>query len=146
MGPPANSKISPRPDASQSSIVYEWLRRYTNKRRVSVRNAGFDVSETDGLDDIGMDSMYEHEDGDTNMEGPIAPANPDPELSRWNMTRFLLNEERDRLFLWKFNISDKGLNRLVSKQDVLSNSVLDSLLRIGKALLENASTFLAGSY
>lgn len=61
----------------------------------------------------------------------------------WNMARFLLNEERDRLCLWQFGFSDGDLDRLVSNADgkagtpanIFGSAVIESLVRIGDALL-----------
>lgn len=58
----------------------------------------------------------------------------------WEMARFLLNEERDRFFLWQTDFSNDELDQLIkaptdSPLYVLGLAVVESLLRVGDALL-----------
>ncbi|KAK1981906.1 hypothetical protein LZ30DRAFT_770510 [Colletotrichum cereale] len=55
-----------------------------------------------------------------------------------DITRFLLNEERDRLCLWKFQFSDEDLNLLnQTEPNVFGGAVIQCLLSIGEALTRN---------
>lgn len=57
----------------------------------------------------------------------------------WDMERFVLNEERQRLCLWKFRFSDEDLNRLTSDDSsLLGSAVLESLVNIAHALVGEA--------
>ncbi|KAK7433710.1 hypothetical protein Landi51_13822 [Colletotrichum acutatum] len=59
--------------------------------------------------------------------------------SRWNMERFLLNEERNRLCLWLSAFSAEELDRLINVPNspslhVFGIATLESFVRIGEAL------------
>ncbi|KAF6793445.1 hypothetical protein CMUS01_16085 [Colletotrichum musicola] len=55
----------------------------------------------------------------------------------WQMTRFLLNEERERLCLWKFDFTDDDLDRLTaSPGNIFGGAVIRSLSSIGQALIK----------
>ena len=92
-----------------------------------------------------LDSMYTcaEKDDDIDVDG-ACPETNDPghlELNNWNFCRFLLNEERDRLCLWKFNFTNEDLNHLTkNKTSIIGDAVMASLVRIGQALLDEAGT------
>ncbi|KAF6809848.1 hypothetical protein CSOJ01_06679 [Colletotrichum sojae] len=55
----------------------------------------------------------------------------------WQMTRFLLNEERERLCLWKFDFTNDDLDRLTaSPGNIFGGAVIRSLSSIGQALIK----------
>lgn len=63
-------------------------------------------------------------------------------LRSWQMTRFLLNEERERLCLWKFDFTDDDLNRLTAgPANIFGGAVIRSLVSIGQALLKGVGKF-----
>ncbi|KAL0782202.1 hypothetical protein CaCOL14_000108 [Colletotrichum acutatum] len=64
--------------------------------------------------------------------------------SRWNMERFLLNEERNRLCLWLSAFSAEELDRLINVPNspslhVFGIATLESFVRIGEALLKHTN-------
>ncbi|KAF6824779.1 hypothetical protein CPLU01_10643 [Colletotrichum plurivorum] len=65
----------------------------------------------------------------------------------WQMTRFLLNEERERLCLWKFDFTDDDLDRLTAcPGNVFGGAVIRSLSSIGQALLKGVETIASTGY
>jgi hypothetical protein len=78
----------------------------------------------------------------------------DPFQESWNWTRFLLNEERARLCLWQSSISEDVLDSRAPDVEgstgvslrFLRDAILDSLARIGQALLKATSKHLNRSY
>ncbi|KAI3339741.1 hypothetical protein F4824DRAFT_454604 [Ustulina deusta] len=62
---------------------------------------------------------------------------------KWNMTRFLLSEERDRLCLWEASIADKTLDTTTpgveGPPNFLRVGILESLARIGQELLASTT-------
>ena len=65
----------------------------------------------------------------------------DPSTDSWKMTRFLLNQERDQLYLWRNTFSQDDLDRIMSnKSNVVGSAVLGSLVGIGKALLDQSGS------
>lgn len=63
------------------------------------------------------------------------------ESKNWNMVRFLLNQERDQLYLWRQDFTRDDFDKLMSKEpNILGNVVLKSLVSIGKALLDGTGT------
>lgn len=58
----------------------------------------------------------------------------------WEMARFLLNEERDRLCLWRTNFSDDELDQLIKAPSktplhAFGVAIVETLIRAGHALL-----------
>ncbi|KAI8956059.1 hypothetical protein F4801DRAFT_286 [Xylaria longipes] len=74
-------------------------------------------------------------------------ATTDTPQAKWDMTRFLLNEERDRLCLWNSSITNELLDWPTPELDerpsmpnkLLRVAIQDSLARIGRALLNATS-------
>lgn len=67
------------------------------------------------------------------------PTAPEHDLT-WEMARFLLNEERDRLCLWQTGFSNDELDQLIKAPSdtplhAFGVVVVESLLRMGDALL-----------
>lgn len=61
----------------------------------------------------------------------------DSKLDHWSMMRFLLNQERDQLYLWRNDFSQNDLDRIMSnKSNEVGSAVLGSLVGIGRALLD----------
>ncbi|KZL74490.1 hypothetical protein CT0861_11552, partial [Colletotrichum tofieldiae] len=62
------------------------------------------------------------------------------------MARFLLNEERERLCLWKFNFTDEDLDRLTTdRSNVFGGAVVQCLVGVGEALIKNSVQILESS-
>lgn len=80
---------------------------------------------------------------DVDMDS-ATPTNDEMEYTSrsWQMTRFLLNEERERLCLWKFDFTDDDLDRLTAHPgDIIGGAVIRSLFSIGQALLKGVGKF-----
>lgn len=96
------------------------------------------------MDDLEEDCEMADDEIHENDNSPpsttnLIPAAPERDL-RWEMARFLLNEERDRLCLWQSNFSKDELDQLIkaprsSPTHAFGVAVVESLLRMGDALL-----------
>lgn len=87
------------------------------------------VEDTDG--DVGGSPR------DTDMDSDFRnPDDTDGQQDDWKLERFLLNEECDRLCLWKFNFTDDDLDRLTGNESsVFGGAVVQCLVNIGQALI-----------
>lgn len=94
------------------------------------------LPETESSTSDYTDQMAEDDDGsspkDVEMDSVVHSVDS-PSAS--DMTRFLLNEERDRLCLWKFNFTDEDLDFLTEKvPNVFGGAVVQCFVSIGEAL------------
>ncbi|KAI0449049.1 hypothetical protein F5B21DRAFT_509567 [Xylaria acuta] len=94
---------------------------------------------------FGNSEEDEHEDSE-NMEDIRDSSQPtDNHQASWDWTRFLLNEERASLCLWESSVSNEVLDCRTPDVDgptgrslkFLRDAILDSLARIGQALLKS---------
>lgn len=94
--------------------------------------------------DYDMDELQaETSNGSTMEETPVSriePTEEQKERDYWNLTRFLLSQERARLCNWGFDFVEQELDGLSASDKSL---VAFSLVRIGEALCDEAGKFLA---
>jgi hypothetical protein len=71
------------------------------------------------------------------------PSTQQKELDYWNLTRFLLNQERERLCVWSFDFIEPEHGSLTTKANWdLFVGFTSSLIRIGEALSNEAGMSL----
>jgi hypothetical protein len=127
-----------------------WKSEVTEKRpnqpisngECNARHADPDAMEED--ENTGADRSYpQHNLVDTEMTGDsLTITSPEGSaLGEWNKARFDLNEERDRLCLWRFNFTDDELNKLASTPSTIFGcAMVESLVNIAQALVNEVGT------